>query len=342
MNTAARLVGSALVAALPACANAASFTPMGQPGSQVAALSADGCVAAGNVSGGGFRWRVGGAIVALDAAISVRALSASGRYAAGSSLDAERREVASWWDADGRVHRLGGAPGVDAISVVSQAFGVTDEPRVVGGVGSAASAFVWSPRTGLAVLPAPDARGARAQGISDDGAIVYGWRETSAGERRGTVWSHGAPRALVDHAGRAVREVVAANRAASVLVGVLGDDATYRWSDATGIVPLPADDAPQWFGASDDGRVLVGSTGHGDARRATVWTQEAGAQPLAAWLAARGAALPPDWRAHAVTAVSGDGARIAGWGTHAGRFDSFVLDTASTARSCGGDRAAAP
>ncbi|MDC8014856.1 hypothetical protein [Tahibacter soli] len=343
MKTATGVLYCTLAAALPGATHAAAFTPLGLPGSRLAALSADGCVAAGNVAdGGGFRWSVGGAVVRLDAAISVRALSASGRYAAGSSLDAERREVASWWDADGRVHRLGGAAGVDAISVVSQAFGVTDEPRVVGGVGDAASAFVWTPRTGLAVLPAPQAGAARAHGVSDDGAIVYGWSETPTGERRGTVWSRGVPRALADGGGREVREVIAANRTGSVLVGVLGADAAYRWSEATGIVPLPAADAPQWFGASDDGRVLVGSAGRGDARRATVWTQESGAQPLAAWLAARGAALPRDWRAHAVTAVSGDGTRVGGWGTHEGRFDSFVLDTAASPRVCGGTTAAAP
>jgi hypothetical protein len=349
LKTIVRVLCVALAAALPTAssadrADAAAFVPLGLPGSRLAALSADGCVAAGNVAdGGGFRWAVGSAVVRLDAAISVRALSPGGRYVAGSSLDDERREVASYWDAKGRVQRLGGAPGVDAISVVSQAFGITDEPRVVGGVGAAASAFVWSARAGLRVLPSPDGAAACAYGISGDGETVYGWSESPRGERRGAVWAQGGARALVDASGRSVREIVAGNRAASVLLGALdAGGAAYRWSEATGVVPLPVADAPQWFGAADDGRLVVGSAGRGDARRAMVWAPSHGVVSFDAWIAARGVSLPPGWQVHALTAVSGDGTRVAGWGIHAGRFDSFVLDVSAAPRACAAAAEAAP
>ncbi len=318
-------------------APAAGFHALGVPGAQIAALSADGCLAAGLVSGGeaGFRWRIGTGVQTLEGAISVRALSASGRYAAGSSLDAERREVASYWDADGRLHRLGGAPEVDAISVVSQAFGVTDEPRIVGSVGNAARAFVWTQAAGLRLLEAPEAAvAARAEGIGDDGAAIYGWIETKADGRRGVLWSDGTSRFLRDRENRAVREISAGSHAARILLGAVDDVAAFRWSAEEGAsrVAAPASaQAVRLLSSSEDGRLAVGSSGQGNERRAIVWSAADGVQPLDRWIAARGASAPAGWRLGAATAVSADGRRIAGWGQHDGRFDSFVVDLAEKA-----------
>ncbi|MBO9661362.1 hypothetical protein [Dokdonella sp.] len=312
---------------------AAEFTALGLPGSQLAALSADGCVAAGSISGGeaGFRWNVGAGVQKLDAAISVRALSASGRYVAGSSLDAERREVASYWDADGRLHRLGGAPGVDALSVVSQAFGVTDAAQVVGSLGDAAAAFVWTPADGLRLLPGDGA--ARAEGVSEDGAVIYGWNEGEDGRRRGALWSAGTRRSLLDREHRAVREIAAASHSARVLLGTLDDargaTAAYRWRADDGVVALPSRSSLQplhLLSSSEDGRLVVGSAGQGNERRAVIWSADGGLQPLERWLAGRGIALPAGWQFGAATAISADGRRLGGWGLREGRFDSFVLD----------------
>lgn|GEM_PF-1304794 len=314
---------------------AGEFAVLGVPGAQIAALSADGCIAAGGVSGsgGGFRWTVGAGVQRLEAAISVRALSASGRYAAGSSLDADLREIASYWDADGRLHRLGGVPGIDAISVISQAFGVTDAPVVVGSVGRSAAAFVWSAGAGMRLLALPDGdAAARAQGVSDDGRLVFGWSEARDGRRRGVLWADGAVRRPADPAGRPAGELLAANRSGSVLLGLLDGRAAYRWSIAGGAQPLAARAGAQplqLLAGSDDGRLLVGSEGEGAARRAVAWSADGGLQPLDAWLAARGVVVPPGWRLYAATAIAGHGARIAGWGVHEGRFDAFVADLAA-------------
>src|SRR5690606_39619579 len=105
------------------------------PGSQLVALSRDGCVAAGSLVGGeagGFRWLEQGGIEPLRNAATVRGLSASGRYVAGSLLDEQARQVAAYWDAGGRPHRLGTLAGSVSIGQVSEAFGITDEPRIVG------------------------------------------------------------------------------------------------------------------------------------------------------------------------------------------------------------------
>jgi uncharacterized membrane protein len=329
--TAVALLG--IAAAMPG--GAAEFVALGLPGAQLAALSADGCIAAGGISDGehGFRWTVGGDVQRLASAISVRALSASGRYAAGSSLDAERREVATYWDAAGQVHRLGGAPGVDAISVVSQAFGVTDAGQVVGSVGNAAAAFAWTAAGGLRLLDAGGATAARAEGVGDDGAVIYGWSEGVDGRRRGLLWSAGTMRVLPGEDAREVREIAAASRSARVLLGMAADGrgglSAYRWSAPHGFV-VPPPPAParsvRLLASSEDGRIVVGSAGQGDERRAIVWSEGDGVRFLDLWLAARGVAVPPGWRLGAATAVAADGRRIGGWGLRDGRFDSFVLD----------------
>src|SRR5262249_44317124 len=131
-----RHVLSAVVLLASAPSFGAGFHALSVPGSQLAALSADGRTAAGGLVGGatgGFRWHEGAPVEVLSGAMSVRAISASGRHVAGSSLDAAQREVATWWDAGGVAHPIGGLPNADARGgVLSIAYGVTDQPRVAG------------------------------------------------------------------------------------------------------------------------------------------------------------------------------------------------------------------
>jgi len=328
---------------LPAAADAAGFTALGMPGSQLLALSRDGRVGAGGLVGantGGFRWSQSRGVQPLPGAMSVRAVSASGRYVAGSSIDAGQREVASYWNADGQLVRIGGLPGTAwQGGLVSIAFGISDEPRVVGVANSAeqrSTAFEWTSTHGMHALPFPaEAKSARAGGVSDDGRHVYGWVESSAGARRGVIWDDGAPKLLADAGSVAAGEILGGNRDLSVLLGVDaqhggGADSAYRWRADDGVrtfesaAALPS--PPLLFVSSDDGRLLAGSAGTGAGRVAVVWTQEAGLQSLDALLAARGVAVPPGWTLAAATGVSGDGRRIGGWGQHDGHFDSFVVD----------------
>lgn len=343
------LLASVLLASgLPPPALGAGFTPLGMPGSQLLALSRDGRVGAGSLVGastGGFRWSDAHGIQSLPGAMSVRGVSASGRYVAGSSIDAEQREVASYWNADGELVRIGGLPGTAwQGGFVSVAAGISDEPRVVGVASSAeqgSAAFEWTAADGMRALPLPaEAKSAGAGGLSDDGRHVYGWIEATPGVRRGVLWRHDAPEPLVDAGGSPAGEVLGGNRDLTVLLGIgtadAGSvDAAYYWRAGTGArttsapVPLPS---PQRLFVSDDGgRLLAGSAGSGANRVAVVWTAETGLQTLRAALAARGIAVPAGWTLAAATGVSGDGRRLGGWGQHDGHFDSFVVDLAATA-----------
>ncbi|MFC4819965.1 hypothetical protein [Dokdonella ginsengisoli] len=329
---AALLLAGALLAISPARADAAGFSALGTPGARLLALSRDGRAGAGALSGagsGGFRWSEAEGVRTLAGAISVQGISSSGRYVAGSSLDGEQREVASYWNADAAPVRLGGLPGTAwQGGRVSIALAVSDEPRVVGVANDPAqrrTAFEWRAGAGMRALPLPpEARAARAGGISDDGRRVHGWIEGAAGARRGVLWSDGAPQ-LLSSPELAAGEVLGANRDLTLLFG-----ASYLWRAGRGAQRLPPPARPdpllQLAAGSDDGRLLAGSLGDGALRTAAVWTRQSGAVPLDRWLASRGIAVPHGWRLVAVTGVSGDGRRIGGWGQHDGQFDSFVVE----------------
>ncbi|MBO9663700.1 hypothetical protein [Dokdonella sp.] len=313
------------------------------PGSQLLALSRDGRAGAGSLIGastGGFRWSEAKGIQPLPGAMSVRGVSASGRYVAGSSIDAEQREVASYWTAEGELVRIGALPDTAwQGGLISIAFGISDEPRVVGVASNPeqrSTAFEWTADGGMRALPLPaEAKAARAGGVSDDGRHIYGWVESASGSRRGVLWRDGAPRLLGAVGGVAAGEVLGGNRDLSVLLGIdvphgRGGDVAYRWSTDGGAQALkPGEALPsplRLFVSSDDGRTLVGSAGNGANRVAVAWTAAAGLRSLDALLAAHGVAVPAGWTLAAATGISGDGRRIGGWGQHDGHVDSFVVE----------------
>jgi len=330
----------------PAAAQA-GFTALDLPGSQLIALSHDGCIAAGSLVGreaGGFRWTAGGRVELLREAVTVRGLSASGRYVSGSLLDAQARQVAAYWDATGRPHALGHLSGSAALGQVSEAFGISDEPRAVGSTRRASrgsAAFVWTPDEGMRELPAPPQTSARALGLGD-GRRIYGWLQTG-GSLNGVVWESGRARALSGAGGEPIGELLGADHRGEILLGVSarndGGRVAYRWTDAAGVETLaPVTDVAQryLFASSDDGRVMVGGSGTGERSQALVWLQGRAFLSLERLLSERGIALPADWHPAVLTAISGDGERLAGWGRVGERLDSFVVDLGSrdAARVC--------
>lgn len=312
----------------------AAFHALSVPGSQLVALSDDGHTGAGGLIGGtsgGFRWREGEPVQVLPGAMSVRAISASGRYVAGSSLDGALREVATWWDADGVAHPVGGLAAADARGgVLSVAYGVTDQPRMAGtavDTSRDSTAFLWTRDEGLRALGS-GGTSSGASGISSDGRRVFGWSERDS-TRQGVLWQQGRMCCAVD---AAPSEITGANRAASLLLGMTGEGQPFRWmpdADASH-ESIAADDAARFVAASDDSRVLAGASGSGAQRVAVVATDARGVERLDAYLAAERIAVPQGWTLMAATAVSADGHRLGGFGLKDGRFDSFVIDLPSS------------
>jgi len=318
-------------------AHGAGFVSLDAGGSQLLALSSDGRSGAGSLAGGatgGFRWSDGRGVQPLPGAVSVRGISPSGGYVAGSSLDDELREVASYWTADGTLVRIGGLPDTSwQGGLVSIGVAVSDAPSLVGIARDAderSLAFEWTAERGVRALPLPaDAVGAGVAGVSADGSRVYGWIESAPGARYGILWNGREPIGL-----REVGEVSGANVAATMLFGsdVLstGTERVYAWnvrSQARTFSDVTAQRAPiRLLRGSDDARLVVGSAGSGGGRVAIVWTPQHGLDRLDHWLVSSNVSVPSGWRLAAATAISGDGRRIAGWGQHDGQLDSFVVD----------------
>lgn len=331
------------VAATPSLA--AAFHALALPGSQLAALSADGRCAAGGLVGGnsgGFIWSEDDGAVPLVDAMSVRAISPNGRYVAGSSLDAEGREVAAWWSADGRTHTLGGfADAVARAGVLSAASGVADDLTIVGAAVDdrrSSVAFAWSPSLGMRALDAGDGNSS-AIGISRDGRRIYGWRDHAGDVRTGAIW--GSDRTAAMRPDVRANEFVGADPDANMLLGIEHDErgrvTAFAWSPDKASAPVVfepvADMSLRLVAASGDGRIIVGSIGGGAQRIAVIWTVDGGVRLLDAFAQAHGIVVPPGWTLVAATAISADGHRIGGYGLREGRFDSFVIDLPPRAAS---------
>lgn len=208
---------AAVVLLASLAASDARFVALDLPGSQLTALSADGEAAAGSLSGdrnGGFRWQAGRGAKALPDAISVHAISPDGRYVAGSSLDGDQIEVASWWDRDGGAHRLDGAARILGLGrAPTAAYAIDDDLHLDGATIDSVTHFLWAP--GLeprrderahdtAPLPACSGHHApidppagltaplRFVAASADGGLWIG-NSGSGAQRRAVVWPGAGP-----------------------------------------------------------------------------------------------------------------------------------------------------
>lgn len=217
----ARMLLGMLVAAVLLFASLAvsdaRFVALDLPGSQLTALSADGAAAAGSLSGdrnGGFRWQAGRGARTLPDAISVQAISPDGRYVAGSSLDGDQIEVASWWGADGGAHRLDGAARILGLGrAPTAAYAIGNDLRLDGATLDRATHFRWAPgheprrdegAHELASLPACSGQRApvdpppglvaplRFVAASADGSVWIG-NTGSGAQRRAVVWPGAGP-----------------------------------------------------------------------------------------------------------------------------------------------------
>lgn len=331
------------IGCLPLAASAGGFVPLDLPGSQLAAISHDGCVASGSALGAtsaAFRWRADTGAVLLDGAIAVGGLSPSGRFVAGSVLDDMQRQVAAYWDAAGVAHRIASMHGIETIGSVSQGLAVSDEPRVVGSArrpGRGSIAFEWTQAGGMRALPgSDDAASARALAVSVDGRRIAGAQRSGDGARA-LLWQEGR---LLPSPSPALDDLLGASHDARVLLGVDGrQPVAWHWHD-TAVAPLPsaAIDAAsdvRLLASSDDGRVRVGGGEQGTQRVPMLWRNDLGYIALDALLERHAIPVPADWQPQLLTAVSGDGLRLGGWGTRAdGRIDSFLVDLDDAPRAC--------
>lgn len=325
---------------------AGSFTSVAMPGSQLVSLSEHGRIATGSFQGAdaSFRWTRDGGGRLIDGYGGMQGMNSWGQPLAGQARDANQNWVAAIAYSNAQFFDpilVGALPGAQALDgMASAGYDAADDGTVVGlsyNADGNAVAFRWNAATGIAELPRLDADSyARANAISRDGHVVIGWNDTEVGYRRAVKWVDGVVSELLDTQNLQVGEALGVNRDGSVIVGTgAGADGkeAWRWTAATGLQPIGIISSGSFFdrayafGVSDDGNLVGGASGFGFQREAVVWTPATGMIKLTDFLAARGIAVPQGWLLNSVTAVSGDGRVLGGWGLDPeNALNSFVIE----------------
>ncbi|HEU4665193.1 MAG TPA: hypothetical protein VFS55_14285 [Dokdonella sp.] len=239
------------VALLSAHAYAGSFTDLGVADGQMTSLSHNGRIAAGIAGETGWRWAKDRGTSTLTGFVEVEGMSSWAQPIAGAWTDAATLDVAalaySNSDLVGGPVEIGGIPGgVGLDGTLSVGYGVSDTNVAVGlaydDTGNAI-AFRWDAGAGIARLAVGrPGNYSRANGISADGSVVWGWNDQDDGFRSAVVWHDGVLTDLVDAEGNPVGEADGGNRDGGVIVGsglaTPDGSSAWRWTAATGVQPL--------------------------------------------------------------------------------------------------------
>ena len=366
------------VSALASLAHAGSFQPL-LDNAGVAGLSHNGRIATGVLATGfngapAWRWTPEEGIEMITGFADANGTSAWAQPIAGATHDANEHIVAAIAYSNASLVGpvvIGPYPGgIEVDGYLSSAFGVSDDGIAVGLANDDsgnAIAWRWSAADGIARLPVnrPDTF-SRANGISHDGSVAFGWNDQLDGYRTGVIWVDGGVVDLTDADGNPVGEAYAASADGSVVVGggyyTANGSEAWRWTAATGVQPIgilpgsnPLAPAPVHsrqsarldrkqpatgpmpngflpaesfaFAVSDDGNTVVGASGPWPVRTASIWTPASGLVPLVDHLVAAGVAIPDGWFLAAGTALSADGLTIGGWGLNPeGNMQAFIID----------------
>ncbi len=256
------LIGAGVVLALicgDAAAGSFSTIDAAQNGF-LQGMSSDGHIVTGSYVGGGmyagsWLWRQGAGYQSLPLTASM-GMNSWGQPSVGAAADAMGNQVAAlvYSDTANTPYQIGPYPGsVPQDNFYSQAYGVSDDGVVVGlaqNPDNNAIAFRWTQAGGMTRMPVDRADTySRANGISGNGDVVYGWNDREDGYRTGVIWVEGSPiyptnpGMYGDSFGSPPGEALGSNYDGSVVVGYgYYDDNMYseawRWTQASDAQPL--------------------------------------------------------------------------------------------------------
>lgn len=286
-----------------------------------------------------FRYTEADGVVSLGGVGSTAAIAANGSAIVSNTLQDDGFQVASLWLGGTEWQQL---PGLDgdcdgALPVTkSVAFGVSNSGRKVVGLGflgehcDRARAFQWDAATGVtSMLETPDeAIQSRANGITGDGSVVWGFTVGETGFRDGAIWQNGRLRVFgngVDIVGEAYG---ASPNGKIVVGGVAGNEGqAWRWTERTGVETigtLPGFFYSSAFATNAKGTVITGQS-VGFEYVGFIWTRGMGMVRIDDFLRSQGVTIDPTAVLYSPNTMSADGRRIGGvGGSFNGTFSWFI------------------
>lgn len=166
-------------------------------------------------------------------------------------------------------------------------------------------------------------------GVSRDGSTIFGYEY--GGPRRALVWRNNTVAAIGDLPGQTSTAPYAASSSGAYVVGYSSDFSNqvgraFLWSQDAGMRSLgvlPGRAMSLARGVSDDGRLVIGTSGTGIDGTPIVWTPFTGMIPATDYLRQAGADLT-GWQVTSVSCVTPDGRIILGAGVFNNQPRGFV------------------
>ena len=341
----------------------AQFTPLGVRDTYVTSMSADGTVLVGvygSDAGPAWRWTSGTGVVEIGSISHTVTVSGDGRTIVGTAKAADGLGYAAIWQSGQQWRTLPPPENwTSQDSSVTVGYGVSRDGSVITGLAhlrpTRVEGFRYHADTGTVALGTLTGGYSRASAISGDGRVIAGWddlkgRGTGRGAWFGTVWWEGLQRLL--HPYNSIGQVEALNDVGSILVGrghPLKFSHAYRltsWDnqvedlgaikrgagDGPGNLPEGATDPEDLsvaLAVSDDGDVVVGTSGRQPPQDAFIWTPETKILKLSDYLRSKGVTGFQNWILITATGLSSNGKIIAGTGINnnvlGGRIEGYAV-----------------
>jgi probable HAF family extracellular repeat protein len=271
-------------------------------------------------------------------------ISRDGRTIVSDAKDSTGITSAAIWQGGVNWKTLGGVANGRAVDgVISSAWSVDGDGSAIAGLawitGGKAHAFRWNAQDGMVDLGSLQGDSSRANAISANGKVIVGWDANPFPSDypywRGAVWTEGAERLM--HPFGWIGQSEGTNRDGTIIVGhghpksyrhaVIFTAANGRIRDLGAIVRGSTPDERDQenmsiaFAVSDDGSVVVGSSGWMPPLDAFIWRKGmAKMVKLSDYLTEAGVAGFEKWQLVVANSISPGGKIIAGVGINPDGF----------------------
>ena len=302
---------------------AGAYTPDNNIGDAVAALYySNSDLVGGPVVIGGYPGTAGGFGQGISEAYGV----SDNGIAVGLAYDETNNPIAFRWTADEGMTRLP----VNRPDKYSRANGISRDGSTVFGWNDQEDGYrsgvIWQNGQVIDLTDSTGTPVGEALAASADGSVVVGMFDTTANGDEAWRWTAATgvqAIGAITGAPASPKQINANRQRSQSQISVRSERRDVRRGTSPDGFFFPQAYA---FAVSDDGNVVLGASGAGFSREATIWTPAGGMQFLSSYAAAHGVTIPAGWDMNSALAISSDGLTLAGWGYTPNTLDSFIID----------------